>query len=75
MNLYRLDYLAPDGSTDACTDWRGDYLSRQYAQARTDAKKIGDATGAVIQITRISGAGSMKVVARYSGETHRFHRA
>jgi hypothetical protein len=61
MNLYRLDYLTPEGATgEAVHDWRGDYLARSAATARTDASTAAQAAGAPVAITRISGGGSMK---------------
>lgn len=75
MNLYRLDFLDPDGQTRPVLDFLGERLTRHYATARADAKDLGDRTGRVVRITRISGGGSLWPVLDYSGETHSFHRA
>jgi hypothetical protein len=75
MNLYRLDFEAPDGTLDPVSNLFGnDYLGRSYTSARRDALAEANRTGRVVRITRISGAGSLKAVAWASGETHRIHK-
>ena len=74
MNLYRLDFEAPDGRLDPVTSWVGDYLTRHYAEARTDALTLANDSGRVVRITRIGPSGHLTPIAHASGETHRIHR-
>lgn len=76
MNLYRLDYLSPDGVATPVYDplWPGNWLSRHASYARETAIRIAQETGAIVQVTRISGAGAMKPTLLASGETGRCHR-
>lgn len=76
MNLYRLDYESPDGSLSAVKSLGGkvDWLSRYLAEARRYALSLANESGAVVRITKISGAGCLTPILRASGETHRIHR-
>lgn len=74
MNLYRLDYESPNGDLEPVTDILGPVLLKHWPTVRQQALALANNTGAVVRITRISGAGALKVVAHASGETHRIHR-
>ena len=71
MNLYRLDYMNPDGTVRApVRDLCGDYLTTAYAKARRRAIE----TPGVIGVTRIGTAGHLRLVA-VVGDDGRVHRA
>ena len=67
MNLYRLDYMDPDGTV---RDLLGDYLTTAYTKAR---RRAIDTPG-VIGVTRIGTAGRLRLVA-VVGDDGRVHRA
>lgn len=76
MNLYRLDYVSPDGATEAVYDplWRGAFLTQRATYARERAIHIAAETRRDVQITRISGAGTLKPTLVVDGITGRCHR-
>ena len=61
MSLYRIDFLTDEGIEPMTESYFGDYLSRRRSVAIEDARKAYSPWPA--RITRIYGAGSMKVTA------------
>jgi len=63
MSLYRLDFLADDGSTAEAVRQPvigGDFLSRHASTARAAAIQAAAEDGRAVLMSRISGAGLMR---------------
>ena len=67
MTLYRLDYVnryTLDDASAPVRDLLGDYLSRSWSKARERAIRESEThPDSAIRVTRISGAGAMRVTA------------
>lgn len=62
MNLYRLDYQLPHGRELAVSDLLGPTLIRSRRMAEDVGRQQAEAEGYRIKLTRIHGAGSLKVL-------------
>jgi hypothetical protein len=75
MALYRLDYLAPDGSTaGGVTGFAGmDYLARHASKARARAQEAAHESGCEVQITSIQNGGHLRptLIVRPDGSARR----
>lgn len=65
MNIYRIDIEQPDGSHRALTDILGPQLIRSRQQANAKARRAAATMGRGAMLTRISGAGTVRVMGTF----------
>jgi hypothetical protein len=74
MNLYRLDYITTDGAIPV-EDFIGPRLFRSRSRVNECGADIARNDGYNVRLTRIQGAGSMKIMGTFTADSGRFQRA
>jgi hypothetical protein len=74
MNLYRLDVIA-NGTSYPVEDWLGPRLFRSRSRVNECGADIARNEGYNVRLTRIQGAGTMKVMGTFTADSGRFQRA